>query len=120
MVDGLKWCQMDLLEYAVFIAHHAFDVHDVKLDHFKEKFSHFTPKQMEELSFGDGTVDTILKLPGAERRRIFVFQSNARLSNAMQIIQQYERILVQHVVKPFSRVFAGRLIARASGFVETK
>jgi len=108
--------EMDLLEYAVMYAHSAFENQNVQSAHLKEKYSHFTPEEMERFSFGDGTVESILRLPGAERRRIFVFQSNAMLFNAMQIIQEHERVLVQHVVQPFSsgkaKMFMGRLMTR--------
>jgi len=59
-------------------------------------------------------VKVILQLPGAERRRCHVFQSNARLINAMQIVQEYERVLVQHRTSATAnskiRLFAGRLM----------
>jgi len=116
--------EMDLLEYAVVYAHHTLDKKEVMPEHLKEKYSYFTVEEMERLCFGEGTVDSILKLPGAERRRIFVFHSNARLSNAMKIIKDSERILVQHVVKPFEhskvRVFMGRLITKTQTVTEYK
>jgi len=108
--------EMDLLEWAVVHAHTAFGTGELPSSHLQEKYSNFTLEEMERLSFGDETVESILRLPGADRRRIFVFQSNALLYNAMTIIQQHERVLVQHVVKPFSsskaKVFLGRLMTR--------
>jgi CBS domain-containing protein len=117
--------EMDLLEYAVVWAHHALENQGEMSGHLREKYSQFTPEEMERLSFGEGTVDTILRLPGAERRRIHVFQSNARLSNAMQIIRNYERVLVQHVVKPFAsdsmfKPFLGRLVTRTHRVTQYK
>jgi hypothetical protein len=106
-------------------AHHALENKSEMASHLKEKYSYFTQEELERFTFGEGTVDTILKLPGAERRRIFIFQSNAMLVNAMQIIKDYERVLVQHVVKPFAsdsriRPFLGRLITRTHRVTEYK
>jgi len=68
-----------------------------------------------------GEVRSILKLPGAERRRIFVFQSNARLSNAMKILKDHDRVLVQHVIDPFdSGVFMGRLMNKTHRITQHK
>lgn len=116
--------EMDLLEYAVVYAHAAFEKRELHIEHLKEKYSQFTPEELKRLSFGGGTVDSILTLPGAHRRRIFVFQSNALLSNAMQIIKDHERVLVQHVVKPFSdsksKMFLGRLMTRTHRSTQVK
>jgi len=114
---------MDLLEYAVVWAHRALENKGAISDHLKEKYSHFTQEELERFTFGEGTVETILKLPGAERRKIHVFQSNAILSNAMQIIKNHERVLVQHIVKPFAsdslmKPFLGRLITRTNRVTE--
>jgi len=115
---------MDLLEYAVVYAHNTFEKKEVQVEHLKEKYSHFTPEELERLSFGSGTLESILRLPGAERRRIFVFQSHALLVNAMQIIKDHERVLVQHVVRPFSdsrtKVFLGRLMTRTHRTTQIK
>jgi CBS domain-containing protein len=116
--------EMDLLEYAVVYAHAAFEKGELHIEHLREKYSQFTPEELKRLSFGSGTVESILRLPGAHRRRIFVFQSNALLSNAMQIIKDHERVLVQHVVKPFSdsksRMFLGRLMTRTHRSTQVK
>jgi len=116
--------EMDLLEFAEVYAHHSLEKGTIPKQ-LKEKYCRFTNEEIERLSFGEGTMDTILKLPGTERRRIFVFQSNALLSNAMQIIKDYERILVQHVVKPLAsdssvRLFVGRLFTRTHSITEYK
>jgi CBS domain-containing protein len=115
---------MDLLEYAVVFAHAAFEKKELHIEHLREKYSQFTPEELRRLSFGSGTIDSILRLPGAHRRRIFVFQSNALLNNAMQIIKDHERVLVQHVVKPFSdsksRMFLGRLMTRTHRSTQVK
>jgi len=65
--------EMDLLEFAVVYAHHALENKGAIVKHLKEKYCQFTKEEIERLSFGEGTVDTILRLPGTERRRIFVF-----------------------------------------------
>jgi len=116
--------EMDLPEYAVVYAHHASSKIEFMPEPLRVKYSNFTSEEMERLCFGEGNVQSILRLPGAERRRIFVFHSNARLSNAMQIIKDYERVLVQHVAKPFERskvkLFMGRLMTKTNRVTEYK
>jgi len=115
--------EMDLLEYAVVYAHSAIGK-ELESTHLKDKYSQFTPEEVQRLSFGNGTVESILNLPGAERRRIHIFQANARLINAMQIIKYYERVLVRHVSHSFGnskvRLFVGRLMTRIHRVLDYK
>jgi len=106
--------EMDLVEYAVVYAHSAEGLH-LESGHLREKYSQFTPDEVQKLCFEHGTVGSILTLPGAERRRIHIFQANARLANAMQIIQDYERVLVRVVSQASNskvKLFVGRLMTR--------
>jgi len=113
--------EMDILEYAVIYAHHALEKKELKADHLRDKYSHFNKEELESFSLHVGEVKSILKLPGAERRRIFVFQSNARLSNAMKILKDNERVLVEHVIKPYDNgVFIGRLMNKIHRITQHK
>eukprot|EP01118_Nematostelium_gracile_P001560 TRINITY_DN11625_c0_g1_i1.p1 TRINITY_DN11625_c0_g1~~TRINITY_DN11625_c0_g1_i1.p1 ORF type:complete len:363 (+),score=107.45 TRINITY_DN11625_c0_g1_i1:67-1089(+) len=110
--------EVDLLEYAVVHAHRmltreSLDVSRLEVGQLSAKYGHFTPEEIDSLNFGGGTVETILRLPGSERRKMFVFQSNAMLTNAMSIIKDHERVLVQHVDNPRgskAKLFVGRLM----------
>jgi len=108
---------MDLLEYAVVIAHSNIN-EQLTTRVLWEKYSHFTTEELQRFTFGNGPVSGLLRLPGAERRKIHVFESNARLINAMQIIKDHERVLVRHTITPYGntkvRVFVGRLMNRIS------
>jgi len=110
--------EMDLLEHAVLIAHSIFKIEgELTPEKIREKYSHFTAEEINKFTFGTGTVESILKLPGAERRKIHIFESNARLMNAMQIIKSYERVLVRHCsINPYGntkvKLFVGRLMHR--------
>jgi len=116
--------EMDLLEYAVVYAH-SFEGKELSAGRLREKYSQFTAEEFQRLSFGNGeTIDSLLRLPGAERRRIHIFQSNAKLINAMKVIQEHERVLVRHINRPYAnskvKLFVGRLMTRIHRVMEYK
>jgi len=93
--------EIDILSFAVVVAHSALEKKKLTSKKLREKFAWFTDDELQKFNFSHGTVGEILQLPGAERRRMYVFQSNAKLANAMQILCEHRRILVRHTAKGF-------------------
>jgi CBS domain-containing protein len=99
--------EIDLMEYAIVVAHPLLRGEEMTTRKLKDKFSQFTAEEVQRLSFGHGTVADILRLPGGDRRRIHVFESQALLYNAMQVIKDFERVLVRYSDTSISRTMFG-------------
>jgi len=94
--------EVDLMEYAAVLAH-SWSPEHLTTQIIRERYSQFSEEEVRRLSFGNGTVADILKLPGEDRRRVHVFESQALLINAMKIIKDYERVLVRHIDTSFAK-----------------
>jgi len=90
---------VDIVTYAVVVAHSALEKKELTSSLLKERFSLFTEEELQKFNFSYGTVGELLLLPGSEKRRMYIFQSNANLFNVMKILTEHQRVLVQHVSK---------------------
>jgi len=98
----------DLMTYAVMVGH--VEAKDLLNHHQCAQLGNFPTPELQRLTFKTGTVRDILNFPGSERRKTYVFHSNAKLENAMKILGQHDyRVLVVHYRKPFFSVH--RLVA---------
>jgi len=88
-----------------FSAHSAIEKKELSSSRLREQFSFLTDEELKELNFSHGVVGDLLSLPGAEKRKIFMFQSHAKLINAMKILNTQQRILVEQLSKSYFSLF---------------
>jgi len=96
---------IDIVSYAVVVAHSGIEKKELPKSHLREKFSFLSDDELKELDFSQGIVSDLLCLPGMKKRKIFIFQSNAKLINAMKILCNHKRILVEQLTKSYFSIF---------------